>query len=90
MNNHHGYSKTFEFKNGYSASVISHELSMGGKYGYFEVAVLHLKQGQLCYAHTEFNHPIGWLTFFEVTPLIDKIRSFGENPRCDHQREDEE
>ena len=84
------YSNTFEYANGYSASVISPDMSMGGKRGYFELALLHLEQGKLCYAIEEFNHPIGWLSFHEVQPLLYKIRSLGENPRCNHKRKGEE
>ncbi len=86
MTEHHGYHNTFSYANDYGASVISHELSMGGKYGYFEVVVIHGNDDVLCYSIEEFNHPVGWLSFDEVMPILDKIRYLNENPRCDHKR----
>ncbi len=84
------YHNTFDYANGYSASIVSHDLSMGGRRGFFELALLHLEQGKLCYAIEEFNHPIGWLSFDQVMPLLVKIRALHENPLCNHRRKDEE
>ena len=80
-----GYANVIDFDNGYSLSIISHAGSMGGKHGYFEAAVLHL-DGRLCYkTHIMVDDPLGWLSFNEVTPIIDAVRALKRNNLCDHK-----
>ena len=81
-----GYANHFQFPNGYGLSVISHELSMGGKHGYFELSVTHGEKGKLCYATPVMDAPMGWLSFDEVTPYIELVTALGENPLCNHKR----
>ena len=80
-----GYANEFIFDNGYVLSVISHSGSMGGKHGYFEAMVKH--PDVLCYkTHISPNEPMGWLSFNEVTPLVDAVRALKPNTLCDHKR----
>ncbi len=80
-----GYRNQFHYANEYGASVVSSKGSMGGEHGYFELAVLHGDHDGLCFSTPVTEGVIGWLSFDEVTPILDKIRYLGENPRCNHQ-----
>ena len=78
------YQSKWVYANGYTASVISNSMSQGGKHGYFEVAILHGDDNRVCGATPITNDVIGWLSFDEVQPTLDRIRKLGENPRCNH------
>jgi hypothetical protein len=68
-----GYHKVFEFPNGYSASVVSHELSYGGKAGLFEVAVLY--NDDIVYDTPITSDVVGYLNFQGVADTLKKIES---------------
>jgi len=65
------YLRVIEFDNGYSASIISHDLSYGGKFGLFEVAVLH--DGEIVLDTPVTNDAIGWLDFAGVAGILKDI-----------------
>lgn len=67
------YKKTFAFKNGYGASVVSNDMSYGGERGLFEVAVL--KDGEICYDTTVTNDVIGFLDFAGVEKVLTDIEN---------------
>jgi hypothetical protein len=65
------YLRVIEFENGYSASIVSHALSYGGRHGLFEVAVLH--DGEIVYDTPITNDAIGWLDFAGVAGILKDI-----------------
>lgn len=67
-----GYQKRYTFKNGYSASVVSHKYSYGGSEGLWEVAVLNAN-GDICYDTPITSDVIGYLTEDEVEEVLRKI-----------------
>jgi len=66
------YSRVIEFHNGYSASIVSHEMSYGGKYGLFEIAVIY--DGEIVYDTPVTNDTIGWLDFAGVAAILKEIQ----------------
>lgn len=66
-----GVQKTYEFENGYGASVICHKGSYGYAKGLWELAVLH--DGELCYSTPITDDVIGHLTEEEVQKLLGEI-----------------
>ena len=82
------YIKRYYFSNGLGASVACHSGTYGGDAGYFEVAVLKYPlgtdgeiTGELIYdteinKYLSFVDVIGWLDFFEVADILQKIRNY--------------
>lgn len=66
------YHRIITFSNGYGASVICNEYSLGGRQGLFEVGVLD-KDGNLCYDTPITNDVIGNLTFEAVSQILTMI-----------------
>ncbi len=66
-----GYWWTFEFPNGYGASISKHRGSHGYTRDLFDLAVL--KDGYLCFDTPITSHVIGWLDNQEVLDLLKKI-----------------
>lgn len=72
INEHHGgIQKTYEFDNGYGASVIRHQGSYGYAQGKWELAVL--QGGELCYSTSITDDVIGHLTEDEVESILKQI-----------------
>jgi hypothetical protein len=67
-----GYQKFVEFENGYTASIVSNDMSYGGDRGLFEIAVLVNKE--IVYDTDITNDVIGWLDFDGVIQTLDSIR----------------
>jgi hypothetical protein len=65
------YHRVIEFENGYSASIVSHDRSYGGKEGLFEIAVLH--DGEIVYDTPVTPDVIGWLDFAGVATILKDI-----------------
>ena len=68
-----GYHKVIEFPNGYSASVVSHDMSYGGHAGLFEIAVLY--GDDIAYDTPVTNDVVGYLDFQGVIDTLQKIKS---------------
>ena len=62
---------TYNFDNGYGASVIMNDISYGGKNGLYEIAVLH--SGYICYDTEITDDVIGHLTLTEVDGILEQI-----------------
>jgi hypothetical protein len=67
-----GYHKVINFDNEYSASIVSSDLSYGGKHGLFEIAVLY--DGEIVYDTEITNDVVGFLDFDGVIQTLDSIR----------------
>lgn len=65
------YSKQITFPNGYTASIISHENSYGGKDGLFEVAVIHGES--IVYDTPITSDVLGYLTFADVAKSLEEV-----------------
>ena len=82
------YVKRYYFSNGLGASVACHSGTYGGHAGYFEVAVLKYPLGcdpditsEIIYDEPNNKHlgivdVAGWLDFFEVADILQKIRNY--------------
>ena len=70
---HNGVGYTYEFENGYGASIVSHDVSYGGKQGLYEIAVLDSK-GDLCYSTPITDDVIGYATEEKVLDTLHRIR----------------
>ena len=82
------YIKRYYFSNGLGASVACHSGTYGGHAGYFEVAVLKYPLGcdpditsEIIYdepinEHLGIVDVAGWLDFFEVADILQKIRNY--------------
>jgi hypothetical protein len=68
-----GYQKIYKFGNGYGASVVSSDLSYGGKQGLFEVAVLDLA-GNIVYDTPVTGDVLGYLDFDGVAKTLREIQ----------------
>lgn len=68
-----GYMRSWNFDNGYGASVIRHEYSLGYEEGLYELAVT--KDGKLYYDTPITDDVIGYLTPREVAMLLKKIEA---------------
>jgi len=68
------YQKIYRFPNGYGASVVSNEMTYGGKDGLFEVAVLD-KDGEIAYNTPVTGDVIGWCDFADVADILNKIKA---------------
>ena len=72
INEHYGgIQKTYEFDNGYGASVIRHQGSYGYAQGKWELAVL--EGGELCYTSPITDDVIGHLSEDEVELILKQI-----------------
>ena len=67
-----GYQLIYKFDNGYGASVVKHDMSYGGKKGFYEIAVLD-NEGDLCYDTPITNDTIGHLTMGDVEQYLAEI-----------------
>ncbi len=67
-----GYQKFVEFDNGYTASVVSNDISYGGDRGLFEIAILY--NSNIVYDTDLTNDVIGYLDFDGVIQTLDNIR----------------
>lgn len=67
-----GYSKVVSFDNGYAASIVSSDLSYGGKNGLFEVAVLY--NGKIVYDTPITNDVVGFCDFEDVDQVLKNIK----------------
>ena len=67
-----GYQKFVEFDNGYTASVVSNDMSYGGDRGLFEIAILY--NSDIVYDTDLTNDVIGFLDFDGVIQTLDSIR----------------
>lgn len=66
-----GYQKFVEFDNGYTASVVSNDMSYGGDRGLFEIAILY--NDSIVYDTGLTEDVIGFLDFQEVADTLKKI-----------------
>ena len=69
-----GVGYTYQFENGYGASVVKHDSSYGGKQGLYEIAVLD-STGDLCYSTPITDDVIGWATEDKVLDTLHRIKS---------------
>lgn len=67
-----GYQKFVEFDNGYTASVVSNDMSYGSDRGLFEIAILH--GSDIVYDTGLTEDVIGFLDFDGVVQTLDNIR----------------
>lgn len=67
---------TFQFPNGYGASVIRHRYSYGGPQGFFELAVL--KGDAICYESPLTTDVLGWQTEDEICECLEMIKNLEE------------
>jgi hypothetical protein len=89
---HNGVAFSVFFRNGWGASVASHDFSHGGKEGLWEVAVLNDK-GELDYTTYITNDVIGWLDNDQVVSVLEKVAALPKkrwwmrsNPRRSSRR----
>ena len=80
-----GYHRVWKFSNGFGASVICHEHSLGGKQGLYELAVV--KDGFLCYTSPITDDVEGFLTPRQVAVLLKRIAALQPNERRDGRQE---
>ena len=66
-----GYQKFVEFENGYTASIVSNDMSYGSDRGLFEIAILHNRD--IVYDTGLTEDVIGFLDFQEVADTLKKI-----------------
>jgi hypothetical protein len=66
-----GYQKFVEFSNGYTASIVSNDMSYGSDRGLFEIAILHNQD--IVYDTGLTEDVIGFLDFQEVADTLKKI-----------------
>jgi len=70
---HNGVGYTYQFENGYGASVVKHDSSYGGKQGLYEIAVLD-STGDLCYSTSITDDVIGFATEDKVLDTLQRIK----------------
>ena len=68
-----GVGYTYQFENGYGASVVKHDSSYGGKQGLYEIAVLD-STGDLCYSTPITDDVIGYATEDKVLDTLHRIK----------------
>jgi hypothetical protein len=79
------FHRVWEFPNGFGASVIRSELSIGHNQGLYELAVV---QGtSLCYTSPITDDVIGYLTPRQVVVLLQQIAALQPNERRDDRQE---
>lgn len=84
-----GVRYTYQFDNGYGASVVSHKRSYGGEHGLWEIAVTH-DDGYLCYATPVTGDVLGFIPLHEIPEHLDAIHALPANPYCTHRRSNDE
>lgn len=62
------------FENGYGVSVVSTQMSYGGKQGFYEVAVLN-SDGEITYDTPITDDVVGWLTKDGVTDIMAQVQN---------------
>lgn len=67
-----GYQKFVEFDNGYTASIVSNDMSYGSDRGLFEIAILY--NDDMVYDTGLTEDVIGFLDFDGVIQTLDNIR----------------
>jgi hypothetical protein len=67
-----GYQKFVEFDNGYTASIVSNDMSYGSDRGLFEIAILY--NDDIVYDTGLTEDVIGFLDFDGVVQTLDNIR----------------
>ena len=70
---HDGWGYTYQFDNGYGASIVQHSTSYGGKMGLYEIAVLD-SGGDLCYSTPITEDVIGWADEEKVLDTLQRIK----------------
>lgn len=73
-----GVSATVKFPNGFGASIVSNDMSYGGKAGLFEIAVVDSK-GNLTSDTDITDNVLGWLDEKDVERTLDAIRQLDSN-----------
>ena len=68
------YRHRIKFTNGWTASVVSHSGSYGGRDGLFEVALFD-REGDICYHEVTDHDVVGYLDFWGVVKVLDKIKN---------------
>jgi len=68
-----GVGYTYQFDNGYGASVVKHDTSYGGDRGLYEIAVLD-SSGDLCYSTPITDDVIGFATEDKVLDTLQRIK----------------
>jgi len=68
-----GFQKIWDFENGYSASVVRHDFSYGGKNGLWELAIL--KDGEINYDTGITDDVMGHLSEDEVLKILARIKN---------------
>ena len=68
------YHKTYQYSNGYGASVLWGGASYGVEEGLFEVAVLNA-DGEICYDTPITKDVCGYLDFAEVAEVLERIKN---------------
>lgn len=81
-----GYHKQYNFDNGYGASVIWNLASYGHEEMLFEVAVIDLETDDLCYDTPVTDDVVGFLDFYEVVDILDKIKNLPAKCRTNETR----
>jgi len=66
-----GYQKFVEFDNGYTASIVSNDMSYGSDRGLFEIAILY--KDNIVYDTGLTEDVIGFLDFQEVADTLKQI-----------------
>ena len=69
----HGFQAVAYFENGYGASVIQHDYSLGGKDGLYEISILNMK-GEVLYDTPIDEDDLGYLTEENVTEVLQRIQ----------------
>ena len=72
----HGIIMTWQFQNGYGASVVSHDYSYGGESALWEGAVLH--NDQIVYDTPITDDVIGWMNDSDVDQFLARIEALPE------------
>lgn len=79
------YNRVYSFANGYGASVVSNQMSYGGRRGLYEVAVLDA-DGNFCYTTPVTSDVVGYLTFDEVKDILKQIEDLPPPPLSKERR----
>jgi hypothetical protein len=66
-----GYQKFVEFNNGYTASIVSNDMSYGSDRGLFEIAILY--NDNIVYDTDIAHGVVGFLDFQDVADTLKKI-----------------
>lgn len=73
------YMREVWFANGFGLSIVSNEMSYGGKEGLFEIALLHRSdEGRLFYG-PDWGDVRGFLEFADVAKVMAEVEAYPEN-----------